>query len=101
MGNPQCTQSGKRRCDTAATPNRCVECTANTDCTNVAESRCIRATRECGPCTSDNDCSHLTISRRCKQDATDFFKNTCVQCLITGPNGNDQCTAAAASRCDP
>jgi len=91
----QCNQAGKRRCDTAATPNRCVECTANTHCTSAAKSRCILATSECGPCTSDNDCSGINSATLCKTDATDFFKNKCVQCMETA-----QCTSATASRCD-
>jgi Cys-rich repeat protein len=56
------------RCDTTASPNRCVECLADGDC--AGDLVCDVPARACVECTADEHCGGATSGRVCDAESS-------------------------------
>jgi hypothetical protein len=74
--NAQCSGiASKGVCDTGKTPNECVECVTDDDCTDPTTSQCTN--NVCGECQNNEDCAGQPEGGVCD---TSQNPNKCVQC---------------------
>ena len=96
---PRCVSSNCVQCltgaDCVASPilpacssnHVCVECSANTDCTDVTLSTCS-SSNTCEPCASSSDCLHILGLNAC-------FSGVCSQCAVSS-----DCSSSSTPICD-